>query len=241
MQKSGKVRTIVGLLFIAAGLLFLLKLLGIDLRILPIPMPAYIFSWQMILIVLGIFFMATEGNRQTGLVLFTVGAVFLAREIFNATFIDIARFAIPVFLVMAGIILLFPGRITRRKKNYNEAVSEDDTASINVVNIFSGGTRLIQSNPFRNGEVVCIFGGADLNFRDARLDDQGGVLHVTCIFGGCEIFIPEDWTIITEATTLFAGVSDKRIKSSSNLNTNPEKVLVIRGTLLFSGLDIKRV
>ena len=241
MQKSAKVRALVGLLFIAAGLMLLLRLAGIDLRIFPFSLPVYVFSWQMILIILGIFFMATEGNRQTGLFLFAIGAVFLAREIFNATFMDIARFAIPVFLVMAGIILLFPGRLSRKRQKNDEHISKDANDSLNIVNIFSGGTRLIQSNPFRGGEVVCIFGGADLNFREASLADEGGILHVTCIFGGCELYIPEDWTIRTEATTLFAGVSDKRISSSAGLNTDPGKVIVIRGTLLFSGLDIKRV
>ncbi len=196
----------------------------------------------MILIVLGLFFLFSEGNRNTGLVLLIIGLAFLFRDIFGIGLLAMIKYAIPVLLVIAGVLLIFPASRSKKKGRWEKKWGGRSTETgnyINAVHILSGGSRLIRSEEFRGGEVVCILGGTDLHFRECKLSPAENVLNVSCIFGGIELFVPSDWTIRTDTTTILAGVSDKRIKTSFNTAADPEKQLIIKGFLMFAGLEIK--
>jgi len=66
MKTSNLARIIIGLIFIALGVLLLMKLTGV---VVYLPLPDFLLSWQMILIVLGIILIASRENSTTGLVL----------------------------------------------------------------------------------------------------------------------------------------------------------------------------
>ena len=233
MKTSNLVRIIIGLLFVALGILLLMKLTGVVIHI---PVPDFLLSWQMILIVLGIILIASRENSTTGLVLLMIGAFFMARSHFGVDLRMLIRTAIPLLLVFGGLVLLFP-RLFLKKKRRVQDKHIDQAEDLEIVNVFGGGIRLIESENFRRGEVTCVFSGASLNFKNAGLDQKGGVIQVSSLFSGCNVFVPEDWEVKTDITTVFAEVSDKRIKKPEH--TDHEKVLYIKGVLLFSGLDIK--
>ncbi len=237
MSTNTKNRTILGLLFIVIGGLLLLKMAGL---VHFFNIPAYVFSWKMILIALGIFLMVTEKNRSTGVILFIIGSVFLVRDVFSLEFWQVMKYSIPVLLLFAGIILLFPGRVFQRKK-FNRITVDDINDSVQDVNVFSGGSKSITSQNFKGGELTCIFGGTELNFRNASLAPGANVLDITCIFGGVTLYVPEDWTIRMDVTPVFGGFSDGRAESNARLSTDPDKLLVIRGTVIFGGGEIKMV
>lgn len=60
-------------------------------------------------------------------------------------------------------------------------------------------------------------------------------MDVDCKFGGIELYVPADWTIKCLCSTFMGGYEDKRWEREEN----PQKVLVIRGTLSWSGLVVK--
>lgn len=235
MRNPNSTRVILGLAFVFTGALLLIRLTNISL---PFDLPDFLFTWPMILIVLGAFFFFTRENRTTGVILFVIGAVFLLQFEFGIKTKTIIQYAVPVILLAAGAALIFPRKYGKKKGLFSREI-KDSADSLHAVHIFSGGTRRINSESFQGGEVVCIFGGAEVYFNDTILEQGGAVLNVTCIFGGCEISVPDDWTIRTETTTILAGIEDKRHKLRSSRQPDPEKVLIIKGTLLFSGLEIK--
>ncbi len=228
-------RVFIGLLFIIIGGFLFLRISNIAL---PFDIPDYLFRWPMILIILGLFFFFSRENRTTGLILFLIGAVFLAQYVFGVALGTVIQYAVPIILVIAGILLLLPGGYLKKKRKHKTETKDN---YLNAVHIFSGGTNVIEAEQFNGGEVTCIFGGADVVFRNTELAPGANVLTVSCIFGGCEIHVPTDWTVKTETTIIFSGVEDKRHKSDPYLKTDPEKVLYIKGSLLFSGLDIKKL
>lgn len=236
MSATTKRRVFLGVVLILVGSLLLMKLTGIFHFFI---FPDYLFSWKMILIALGIFLMATEKEQTTGIILFLIGAVFLAKDVFNVDFWQLIKVLIPVFFVLAGVVLLLPGRGLIPRRKYNRISDEDVMDSIENVNVFSGGSKAITSDNFKGGEITCIFGGAELNFKNAKLAPGNNVLDVNCIFGGVTMYVPEDWTIRLDVTAVFGGFSDSRAESNMNLVTDPEKVLVIRGTVIFGGGEIK--
>ena len=93
------------------------------------------------------------------------------------------------------------------------------------------------SKNFKGGDVTSIFGGTVLNFMKA--DIQGtAVLDVTAIFGGCEIIVPSNWKLKVDVTSIMGGVDDKRYPELLTDN-GPEKMLILKGSCIFGGLEIK--
>ena len=79
-------------------------------------------------------------------------------------------------------------------------------------------------------------GGAEINLQQADIK-QAAVLEVNNVFAGTKIFIPSNWDIKNEITAVFGGVEDKR---SLNLPTpDAKKSIILRGTCVFGGIEIK--
>jgi predicted membrane protein len=237
MRNINSTRIIIGLLFIFIGALLLLRLTNINL---PFDIPSFLFTWPMILIAFGLFFIISRENRTTGIILLAIGTVFLLKFEFDISMRIIMQYAIPVILLIAGITMLFPRHYHKKKRIFNREISDTDN-NFEAVHILSGGTRLIKSENFQGGELVCIFAGTEIYFKETKLSPGVNIINMTCIFGGCEIFVPDEWTIKTETTTILAGIEDKRHKVGADIQPDPDKVLTIKGTLLFAGLEIKRI
>lgn len=104
--------------------------------------------------------------------------------------------------------------------------------------VFGGGERRIVSKNFEGGEANAIFGGLDLDLREAVLEAERADLDVFVAFGGLDIRVPEDWQVVVEAVSIFGGIDDKTRPLPGKAAT-PAKDLVIKGTVVFGGVDIK--
>lgn len=239
MTTTPRRRAFLGFLFLIIGAVLLIHWSGLFHFF---SLPSYLFSWKMILIVLGVFLLTTEKNRSTGLILLVIGSVFLSRDIFGIEFWQIMRFAVPALFLIIGIMLIFPRRRRLSKgRRFNQFSEEESGDSINDVHIFSGGSKAITSESFQGGEITCIFGGTELNFKNARLAEGNNVIDVTCIFGGITFYVPSDWTVRVDVTPVFGGFSDSRAESNTSIDADPDKLLVIRGTVIFGGGEVKFV
>jgi hypothetical protein len=107
---------------------------------------------------------------------------------------------------------------------------------INESVIFSGVNRKLMTKNFQGGKATVIFGGLDLDL--TQVDFTGVVtLDLEVGFGGVKLIIPPHWDVRTEVSNIVAGLEDKRMFREGGVDTN--KVLILKGTLLFSGLEIK--
>jgi predicted membrane protein len=215
-----------------------------------VPMPVWLFTWQMLLIVLGLF-IGFRHRFQGGawFVLILVGGAFLANDYFIQG--DLRKHIWPVILIAVGILFIFRSRKKSwqswsEKKNAgetgqgnfsslnDESYSQDDF--IDATSIFGGTKKNILSKNFKGGDIVNVFGGTELNLTQA--DITGVVeLELTTIFGGTKLIVPSNWSVKSEAVTIFGGIEDKR--SLPQITDNPGKVLVLKGTVIFGGIDIK--
>jgi len=117
---------------------------------------------------------------------------------------------------------------------FNNPLRGDDY--LDAVSVFGGVKKTILSKNFRGGEIVNIFGGAELDFTQA--DIQGRVvIDITQIFGGTKIIVPSNWQVVSDLAAVFASVDDKRIKTTSSPDSN--KLLVLKGVSIFAGVDIR--
>jgi hypothetical protein len=107
---------------------------------------------------------------------------------------------------------------------------------LDTVSIFGGVNKTVLSKNFKGGDIVNIFGGAEIDFTQADIDGRV-YLDITQIFGGTKIIVPSNWQVVSDLAAVFASVDDKRIKSTaSNVNG---KILVLKGVSIFAGVDIR--
>lgn len=67
--------------------------------------PWYFFTWQFLLIGIGILIIATQDKWEGGLVLITIGTAFLLPRIFDISFREVFNYW-PVLLIVIGVVML---------------------------------------------------------------------------------------------------------------------------------------
>lgn len=232
-----KGRFIGGAVFIIVGACLLLQRLDLSL-------PHWLFSWQMILIAIGIVVGAKHSFRFGGwMVMVLVGGIFLANEILHLPYAT-ARFIWPVALILVGIMLIFKKSYPRtdwssKKQGFgghDEFFSTgEDVLSANA--IFGSVNKVVTSKNFKGGDVSAIFGGAALNFMNADINGSA-VIEVSAVFGGCEIIVPANWKVRTDIDAILGGVEDKR--HTELISNGPdEKLLILKGSCVCGGVEIK--
>jgi predicted membrane protein len=107
---------------------------------------------------------------------------------------------------------------------------------IDAVSVFGGVKKIILSKDFKGGEIVNVFGGAELDFTQANINGRV-IIDITQIFGGVKIIVPANWQVVSDLAAVFASVDDKRIKSATSPNS--DKILMLKGVSIFAGIDIR--
>lgn len=207
--------------------------------------PDWAFSWQMLLIAFGLF-IGIRHNFRGGawLALLLVGGIFLARDIYPE--FSFGRIW-PVVLIVIGLfIILRPRRgwkLNANKKTegasdslFTEDIDYSKEDFVDSTSIFGGAKKIVISKNFKGGDLVNIFGGTELDLSQADFTGTA-VIELTTIFGGTKLLVPSNWSVKSEAVTIFGGIEDKRRMQA--VTEASEKTLLIRGTVIFGGIDIK--
>jgi hypothetical protein len=250
-----------GLFLLCVGSVLLLDQMGF-------PLPGWLFNWHSFLIALGIFIGFRSNFRgPVWIILIAVGSVYSFQDYYPS--IELHRFLLPGILILIGIMFVLnphhrrgPGwrgrwhedwdkqwdkerwkqerwsrKWERRGPSSFSSSREGYTSEdfVDATTIFSGIHKKIVSKNFRGGDIVTLMGGTEIDLTQA--DFTGIVrLDVTQIMGGTKIIVPAHWEVRSEVTAVFAGFEDKRQQPTV---TNPEKVLVIDGTSIFGGIELK--
>ncbi|MOA33851.1 hypothetical protein D3C78_1551840 [compost metagenome] len=62
-------------------------------------------------------------------------------------------------------------------------------------------------------------------------------MDIENVFGGTKLLVPANWEVKVETVSVFGGVNDKRpVMPASDA---PSKIMIIKGTCVFGGIDIK--
>lgn len=107
---------------------------------------------------------------------------------------------------------------------------------LDIVSVFGGVKKTILSKDFKGGEIVNLFGGAEVDFTQADINGRV-VVDLSQIFGGTKIIVPSHWQVVSDIAAVFAGIDDKRMRTTASLNS--EKILVLTGFSVFAGVDIR--
>lgn len=253
------------------------------------PMPDWMFSWQFLLIIIGIFSGFAHAFRGPGwLIMILIGTFFLMDQLIPG--IDIHRFIWPAVIILVGLIMLIRPKKPHwmeqewhRKWEHKDWKSKQkdwerwqrrrqqrgypgvgaypgDTADTNsgetsgstsglgysskgfssedfidATTILGGIHKNILSKNFKGGDITIFMGGAEINLSQADIQGTAS-LDITQIMGGTKIIVPPHWEIRSQLTSVFGNIEDKRTNIG---NTDPNKVLIIDGSSVFGGIEIR--
>jgi predicted membrane protein len=237
-RRHPKTHIWLGLLLLVVGAKVLLNKLGFEL-------PEFLFSWQMFLIALGVIIGIRKDFQGVGwLIVVLIGTLFLIDEF--AVYGELRRFIVPIVLIGAGLFFIFKPR-GHFNRQFAPGPSLPDSEVLppgaysaedvlDATSIFGGTKKKIFSKNFRGGEMVNIFGGSQIDLTQADLNGTA-ILDVTILFGGATLLVPGHWNVVSDAVAILGEVKDKRVVQNSPETKN--KTLLIKGTVIFGGVDVK--
>lgn len=217
------------------------------------------------LIAIGVYNGAKHQFRNSGwLIMVLIGVIWLSNDMFPHY--DASRITWPLCIIIFGLWMILrrgnkwdkhkadwdrwtqsqtqtppstdpnaPFDADQAKTEYKYKNSYGDDY-LDAVSVFGGVKKTILAKDFKGGEIVNIFGGAELDLTQADINGRV-VLDITQIFGGTKIVVPSNWQVVSDIAAVFASVDDKRIRSTAA--SGNEKILVLKGVSIFAGIDIR--
>jgi hypothetical protein len=221
-------QVVLGLLVVGMGVLFLLDNLDI------LNFRHAIGFWPLVFIVAGCAALFGNGPRSgnyMGGVLIAIGVLMILGRL-GYFYISWSTLWPLVMIALGGLVLyrsLGPGRVART----SSMVGAGPDNVVDIVAVLGGFERRVSVPDFRGGEITAVMGGCALDLREASIVKEA-VINVFTIWGGINIKVPPDWTVVLNGTPLMGGFSEKTV-------TPPDgsKRLVITGYAIMGGVEVR--
>lgn len=226
-MKNRKSSLLWGLIFITAGILYILNAFtSIKINIFDF--------WPLIFILPSISCIASKGLRIGNSLFLLIGISFLLTEFGIISENTMDKLFMPCCLIIIGIVIIFKDYFIKKNipKWVNEKIYSDKTNCYNA--IFSSNKVIYPHDTFDGGEINSVFGGVVLNLNDAIITNDT-VINCYCVFGGIDICVPDGINIHISGTPIFGGINNK---TGDYQNANAP-TLYINATAMFGGVNIK--
>jgi len=232
-------QVILGVLVIGVGVLFLLDNLDI------LDFHHAIGFWPLAFIAAGVIAMAGDGprsGRHVGVLLFALGVLMIVGRL-GLFDVEWAMVWPLVLIALGGLILyrtLGRGRAARSGLEDGVGVGIGDVGNrgnvndtVDVVAILGAVERRLRTPDFRGGEITALMGGCALDLRESSIAREA-MLNVFAIWGGINIKVPPDWTVVMNGTPVMGGFVDKTIAAPDT-----GKRLVVTGYVIMGGVEVR--
>lgn len=222
----------IGVLLTVIGLLILLSNLDVlDLG------PFLSRWWPLLIVLLGLWKLVVWGAASLGsvLLLMIIGILCQLATMNVIAWSDIFRLWPLLLIVIGAWMLLRPTRHWREKRR---AAGGENIDFLDAWALFGGAERQVSSQQFKGGNATALFGGIDIDLRQAKLAEGEHSLHLTALFGGVDVFVPPDWNVSVTGTPLFGSLEDKRRKIQG-IEATAKGQLQISGFVMFGGIEVK--
>ncbi len=144
----------------------------------------------------------------------------------------------PVILIIIGINFL-RGSWFRNRLKPSSPYSETQTGSsenyLKHFVLMSGVKRAVTTKSFQGGELTAVMGGIDIDLRDAQMEGNEAVADIFTTWGGIQLRVPAQWTVVVRANPIMGGVEDKTYPPKEG----EVKRLIIVGNVIMGGVEIK--
>ncbi|MDR2836002.1 MAG: LiaF-related protein [Bacteroidales bacterium] len=205
----------------------------------------YIFSWQTLLITIGLLFLLVSKFRIFfgPIVLIIVGLVFLFQKINGG---ELSRNIWAYLLICSSIIIFLKIILPRKNKYFHKqkyTINEQNGDQVNTDDFlkfsrnFTNVSILSESKNFKGGQISLSFSEGKLNLQNAELAEGNNLLIIESVFSNLKIILPKNWDISYESSGAFGGIHDQRSLIIFN-NANSNNRLIIKADIVFSGIEL---
>ena len=202
-----------GVVLVAAGVILALNAFGIT--------SINIFFdgwWTLIIIVPCVIGLFTNHDKGGNIIGICIGAFLLLCCQDVLSFDMFWKLLIPAAIVIIGINIIISNVRGNKGTEVYKMLKDSGAPIKNATATFSG------TNVNFDGEVF-----------DGAVIEKDCVINASAIFGGIDIFVPDNLNVKINSTSVFGGVSDKKC----NNNQADRPTLYINATCLFGGVDVK--
>lgn len=226
MKKTGNI--LWGIVIIALGVLFALNAFGVEFDV-------FFDGWWTLFIIvpcaIGLF---TEKEKLGNVIGLGIGALLLLACQNVIEFSLLWKLIVPFVLVMIGLKMIFGGLFNKKANDVAQKMKDDGKEPKEGAAVFSGSRMDFEGQEFHGAELNAVFGGLDCHLNGALIREDC-VINACAVFGGIDVFVPEDVNVKIHSTSIFGGVSDKKKrKFQENAPT-----VYINATCIFGGMDVK--
>jgi hypothetical protein len=215
-------QTLLGGLVVLLGLVLLARTTGVyDTGVLLRYVPS-------LFVLLGVYALVSSGFRNV------VGSlvVVLVAGAWQLVALDLLQpdevFSLwPLLVVLFGLSLVL-GR-------YRAARVPREVAYPSTLAVFGGREDRATSKQFRGADLTALFGGVELDLRDAAVADPPATVNATALFGGVELIVPRDWNVRMDVLPVLGGAADERARGESD---HESVDLVVTGLAAFGGVSV---
>lgn len=148
--------------------------------------------------------------------------------------INVWRYFFPVLLILLGLSIIF--NQNRDKSSWQDTMTQSEThdKTFDYSAVFSGVDKKVVTDNFQGGKINAVFGGANIDLRNAKIPKNGKVtLEVSTVFGGVKIIVPKKWAVQGNLTGVFGGFDNSTVNPDK-----PEGTLILKGSSVFGGGEI---
>ena len=227
MKKNFLVRAFFGVTIVALGGILLLRNLEI------IKFDSWNVFWGTVwaagLVLAGLVTIVSSQRlltRAWGLLLMAAG-VSVGLNAYGIIDVSIWKLFWPVVLITVGLMMVFSIGSANRKRAEKSGTDDNEKVAI-----FYGEQSRVRGD-YTGGSATAIFGGVDLDLRQANIKD-GAIIDVFTFCGGININLPDDVIVKNEVRGVLGGSDDKTVPKPS-----AKKTIYLRGECVLGGLEIK--
>ena len=224
-----------GIILVAAGVIFALNSLGVT------NIDIFFDGWWTLFIIIPCtVHLFTERDVIGNLcgILLGVFLLLCARGVLQYSMLW--KLLLPLFVVAIGLKLIFKGLFRRNvwddddddDDDFDETLNENGKPPHTANAIFSAHRISYDGMVFHSAELNVIFGGAQLDLRNAIIEGDCKV-RANSIFGGVTILVPDNVNVRVSSSNIFGGCSNKTAEKEG------AHTIYITSNSIFGGTSIK--
>lgn len=189
--------------------------------------------WTLFIIIPSLVGLINDKEKTSSLIFLIIGVWLFLAERDLIEYELLIKLLLPVILISIGLLLVFKDVLSINGKEIKK-INANNKESNNYIAVFGSQDLKFEDEKLENLDLKSLFGGIKLDLRDAKIE-KDIVINTLSVFGGIDIYVPDDVKVKVSSTPFFGGVEVKRKKQSSN----KEITIYLNSVCIFGGVDVK--